>query len=580
MWAAVPWVPANRPENAVNQTSQSVAAKNPANLSHARTSVSQPVDQAAWRALDYLNLFRLFLAGLFAAVFLSPLLELFEPLYNELLGRVAAITWLVLAPTLMLLTRRERSRYNEQVIAGLSIDLVAILAIMFSLGGVETGVGILLVFTVGAAAILLSLRLSGAVAALATVGVITMTLHEVLSRGVPESMLVQAGLYGLTYFAAAAMGYLVTRRTRETQRIAHQRASDLANMAQLNEIIIQRMRTGILVVDATNRIRLMNEAAWYLLGMPSPRIRTVDRLSKQLVNRLENWRETEEHAPDAMSLGSGVPSVVPRFAKLTDDTEGRMLIFLEDTSIVSRRAEEMTLASLGRLAASIAHEIRNPLGAISHSSQLLGESEHLDQGDRKLIDIISRHCVRMNQIIESVLGLSRRQRAHPQNLVLSEWLEMFLADFKASRDLPDDTLRGSVQPANLMALMDPEQLQQVVWNLCQNALKYGKAEGKPAKVLIRCHRPNLNSSPMLDVIDFGSGISPEEAQNIFQPFYTSSTSGTGLGLYIARQLCESNQATLEYLDDPEGGSCFRITMGAPREAFEPVAEQTGDPATE
>ena len=529
-----------------------------------------PLDDAAWQALDYLNLYRLLLALLSVGVMFSKLRDAFAIADSPVLAQTTSVVWLLLALMIFLVGRADRTRFHSQVAIGLVFDLLAAIILTRELGGIDTGLPLLLIPAVGAAALLLPRALAIGFAAASAAGVLALA-HGLLRFGADAPVggdLAQAIFYAVIYMATSFLGYFVTQRTRESQQLARQRGEDLADQTSLNELIIRRMRTGILVIDHHAQIRLMNEAAWYLAGMPSSKVTALRRLAPELAERLESWRASGEHELHPMSLAEGVPSIVPRFAHMGSDRLGTVLLFLEDTSMVSRRAEEMTLASMGRLAASIAHEIRNPLGAISHSAQLLAESEDLGKGDQRLTEIIVNHCRRMNRIIESVLGLARRERAKPENIKLEPWLNDFVRDFLASNDVPASALQTLVQPRDVAALIDPDQLQQVIWNLCQNALKYGRHEDQPPRVLIRVHRESQSGAPQIDVIDYGPGIAPEDVQNIFQPFFTSSTDGTGLGLYIASQLCRSNQGSLEYLNDPEGGSCFRVTMANPREAFE------------
>lgn len=539
-----------------------------------RLNRSLPLDEAAWQALDYLNLYRLLLALLAIGLLFTPLSAAFPFLAESAVARFTGGLWLLLAMMLYLVGRADRERFHSQVLIGLTIDLTAVLILTHQFGGPSTALPMLLIPTVGAGALLLPVGIAITYAVIAAAGVLVLASGYIFELDGGSTQVTQAAIYAVMFLAIGAVGHLVTRRTRESQQLARQRGEDLADLASLNELIIQRMRTGILVVDHHNQIRLMNEAAWYLAGMPSTRLSALKRVSAELAARLERWRASGEHELHPLALAEGVPPIVPRFAHMGSDRLGTVLLFLEDTSMVSRRAEEMTLASMGRLAASIAHEIRNPLGAISHSAQLLAESEDLGKGDQRLTEIIVTHCRRMNRIIESVLGLARRERAQPENIELEPWLRDFTRDFLASNDVPATALQTIVQPAELSALIDPDQLQQVVWNLCQNALKYGRREDQPPRVLIRAHQEPGSSAPLMDIIDYGPGIAPEDVQNIFQPFFTSSTDGTGLGLYIATQLCRSNQGDLMYLNDPEGGSCFRIKMAAPRQAFQrnPVSE--------
>jgi two-component system sensor histidine kinase PilS (NtrC family) len=227
---------------------------------------------------------------------------------------------------------------------------------------------------------------------------------------------------------------------------------------------------------------------------------------------------------------------------------------------MSKRAQQIKLASLGRLTASIAHEIRNPLGAIGHATQLLDESEALDDSDRRLITIIGNHTRRVNTVVENVLQLSRPGTSLPQKINLHAWLKGFVDEFGHSGNCQPGQIRFSVEPDDLDVHCDPSLLHQAVWNLCQNAARHGA--GESTALLIRLVGTRLTSSerPCLDIIDNGAGIEPELADKIFEPFFTTKSSGTGLGLYIAREICESNQSQLDYFPTTEGGSCFRITF--------------------
>ncbi|MEA2078748.1 MAG: HAMP domain-containing sensor histidine kinase, partial [Pseudomonadota bacterium] len=257
--------------------------------------------------------------------------------------------------------------------------------------------------------------------------------------------------------------------------------------------------------------------------------------------------------------GTGT-TLLPQFTPLgTGDGIGA-LIFLEDAATMARQAQQMKLASLGRLTASIAHEIRNPLGAISHATQLLSESELLGTGDQRLMTIIRDHTRRVNTVVENVLQLSRPGTSLPQHIALKPWLEKFTDEFTHSGNCHPDQVSISVTPQDIDIYMDPGQLHQVAWNLCLNAVHHNNQEVPPVKLQLVGEQSDTSTAPHLDIIDNGPGIEPDMEDRIFEPFFTTKSSGTGLGLYIARGICESNQARLGYHPLPDGGSCFRITF--------------------
>jgi two-component system sensor histidine kinase PilS (NtrC family) len=283
-----------------------------------------------------------------------------------------------------------------------------------------------------------------------------------------------------------------------------------------------------------------------------------------------------------LTLAPETPGVIPRFTAL-GGVHDLTLIFLDDTSLLSRRAEELTLTTLGRLSASVAHEIRNPLAAISHAGQLLRESRIEPETDHRLVEIINSQCQRMDGIVQNVLGLARRERSRPESLELVAWSHHFVAEFHRIQPNERDELKISAPQGAIRAMMDPQHLQQVVTVLVQNALTYGRMPGEPARVTLVLHRDGSESEPLLDVVDRGPGIPAAVAEHLFEPFYTTSEHGTGLGLYIARQLCEANQASLNYVPLPAGGSCFRVglprteplTKRVPPEAMASIARPDG-----
>jgi two-component system sensor histidine kinase PilS (NtrC family) len=316
------------------------------------------------------------------------------------------------------------------------------------------------------------------------------------------------------------------------------------------------------VVDDANRVHRWNESAWSLIGNPKSGQRDLGSVAPELSRRLYHWRTTGKIDSTAVALAEGVPEVIPRFTRLSSNDDENVLIFLDDTSLVSRRAEELTLSSLGRLSASIAHEIRNPLAAISYSAQLLAESETMSEEDKRMVEIINNHCGRVNEIVENILQLSRRERSRPESLDLSAWAQHFVDEYKAGNDIGADQLRAITQARQVEALADPQQLQQVVWNLVQNALRYGRQPGEPARVAVVARMLSDKGPPLIEVVDRGPGIPAKVAAQIFEPFFTTHEYGTGLGLYLARTMCEANQATLEFVPVAGGGSCFRITLPA------------------
>jgi two-component system sensor histidine kinase PilS (NtrC family) len=520
-------------------------------------------DAALRRELYFFTLYRSLEAALFVFLSFSPLASPWAEVQHPGTAKVVSLAYLVAAVALLLTGRERRFGFKRQVGIGLALDIGAALALIHAVDGVENGIALLMMVNIGAGALLLPLRLSlGFAIAMATLGIVEYfwTLEEFGPAG---RNLAEVLMFGTAYLAVTALCHLLGRQMRESFVLAEQRGAEVASLAQLNELIIRRMRTGVLVVDVHETIQLVNEAAWHLLGQPSPNENQLGRVAPELARRLYQWRFDHAHDTRPAQLTPETQAVIPRFARLTVNDD-LFLIFLDDTTLVSRRAEELTLSTLGRLSASIAHEIRNPLAAINYAAQLLEESPALPETDRRLVEIIVNHCNRMNGIVENVLNLSRRERSRPESVDLAQWVFQFVDEFKSSHYLDQDELRAVAQSRHLFAMVDPQQLHQVVTNLVQNARNYGRLPAEPARITLTARQLSEGTPPLVEVIDRGPGIPPIVADRIFEPFFTTHEHGTGLGLYLARQMCEANQATLEYVPVAGGGSCFRISLARAR----------------
>ena len=518
-----------------------------------------------WKPLGLLNAYRLVLASLLALVSLAdidlpPLGERDPHLFL-----LVSIGYVLFALLCIPLIRARKPGFHWQLYLQVLADIVCIIVLTYASGGIRSGLGTLLIVTLAGGGMLMSGQMAVLYAAISSLAVLGEEFYILLSGAGPGPSFTHAGLLGGTYFLTALLAWVLAKRARESDALAAQRGVDLANMQQLTEYVIQRMQTGVIVIDPRQRIRLINESAWHLLGTPAhPTQQNLAHLAPELAGYLAQWQANPDGEPQLFRPNASSPDLLPRFAKLGQASQSGTLIFLEDTAALAQQAQQLKLASLGRLTASIAHEIRNPLGAISHAGQLLAESPQLSDGDLRLTEIIRNHSQRMNAIVENVLQLSRRQRARPEELGLKPWLEEFIDDFCRTHNLGAEHIRTDIDPPDTHVRMDPSQLHQILWNLCQNGVRYSSERLGVPRLELRGGSSAESPNPFLDVIDFGPGVPPEAVDHLFEPFFTTESSGTGLGLYISRELCESNQARLHYLPIPSGGSCFRITFADPR----------------
>jgi two-component system sensor histidine kinase PilS (NtrC family) len=227
------------------------------------------------------------------------------------------------------------------------------------------------------------------------------------------------------------------------------------------------------------------------------------------------------------------------------------VLFIEDTTRSREEAQQLKLAALGRLTANIAHEIRNPLSAISHAAELLDE-EHRSADRGRLTRIIHDNTQRLERLVSDVLQLNRRDRAAADRVTLDEWLPEFVADFCANQSVPAD--RVSLEISRPVTVeFDREHLQQVLWNLLRNGVRHARAEPGSVRLEVSAYADQVE----LNVIDNGPGVAREILGQLFEPFFTTESKGTGLGLYLARELCTANRAALEYVDDMQGAH-FRV----------------------
>lgn len=522
-----------------------------------RRTANHDVDGSLRRELYFFNLYRVLEASLLALLAFGPADVLIGPLRQPLLVAATAMAYLASAAMLMI-WGRDSASLRAPVFVGILIDIVVAALATHGAPQVASGIALMLLFNVGAAALFLPLRLGLGCAVLAFSAILGEQLWTLVETG-SDRPLAEMLMFGTSYLALATLTNQLGLRMQASEALATRRGAEAANLAEVNELIIRRMRTGVLLVDADGHIRLANEAAQSLLGDAGDGRRALAVTAPELARRLQQWRKdgTTDNAP--LRLGSDQNEVLPRFARLLADS-AQSLVFLDDTSLLSRRAESITLAALGRFSASLAHEIRNPLAAISYAAQLMEESTDISLADRRMLQIVRQQCVRMNGIVESVLGLARRERANPEHIELVGLVRRFIDEYVAAHPLDDDSLQISHATPTQMALVDPRHLQQILTVLVSNARTYGRLPGQPARITLRVHQDEGN--PGIDVLDRGPGIPDAAAERLFRPFYTTSEHGTGLGLYIARDLARANEGELDYVRTP-GGSCFRVRLPGP-----------------
>lgn len=501
------------------------------------------------------NYYRILLSFLLLFLFLQDPAQRWVGTIDPELFQVTILVYLgvnIIVGLASLIVRAVVFSRTGPVFTLLTLDVIALTLLMSASGGVGSGLGYFLIFTVAFGGGLIGGRISAALPAIAFILCIYGESYLFFLNESDSQRFFQAGLLGIVLFTANILFQYLSKQLRE-------RESEVFSLEKLNQMVINRMRIGVMVVSRKGRIHLINRAAESLLAPPNQSVSTATKLPDQLNAQLELWNKNQgKHQIGFKSYSSG-PEILAQFSQVTNSADSDYLIFLEDSTDIQQQAQQLKLAALGRLSAIIAHEVRNPLGAISHAAQLLGESTELDQGDTRLIEIIQNHCLRMNGVIENVLQMSRRKSAEPQTIALNSWLKHFVEEFTS----------GSTEAVNIEVEVlsdedsieiDPAHLSQALSNLCENGLRYSLKNIGEAKIKLLVATDLNTKTTYLDVIDFGQGVDEEQVQNLYEPFYTTEATGTGLGLYLCKELCEANHARLRYHRTDAGGSCFRISF--------------------
>ncbi|MGF6183132.1 two-component system sensor histidine kinase PilS (NtrC family) [Massilia sp. UYP32] len=469
----------------------------------------------------------------------------------------------VLAAALFALAARWQRRFLIQLGVQIGVDLAVISLLYIAAGGMRSGLGILYLFPLAGAAILAPLVLALFSAAVATLFLLGLNVWQLVVEG-RDPPLMQAGLFGAAFFAGVLMVNRLAARLLKQEELAARHGADLRIQQAINEIVIADVGDGILVVGEDGAVFTGNPAARRMLGLQvdagfllhavpafEPVALAFDAWlagpdnDKAFVT-LKPYREGDGAGDGEAEIRGRRDQPVHlklRFARVADgvDAAGRSVIFMQDVSAIENQAQQLKLASMGRLTASIAHEVRNPLSAIGHATELLAEDLH-GPAEVRLLKIVRDNVTRVNRMVEDILQLSRKAQPNGEPVALGPFLEELKAEFCEIHGLAGDIVYIG-DPGGSAVRFDPLHLHEVLLNLLNNAVRY--ASRQPASIRIFPARDAAGRRE-LHVQDDGPGITPEVRDHLFEPFYTTSSKGTGLGLYLARELCLNNDAKLDY----------------------------------
>jgi two-component system sensor histidine kinase PilS (NtrC family) len=518
-----------------------------------------------WRSLQTLNATRVVIAMvlLLYLSFDSRGLRAGQHLYAE-----TCIAYLLAALAFGALTIYWRRRFLIQLGSQIAFDIGVISLLYVSGGGVRSGLAILYLFPLAGAAILAPLVLALFSASLVTLFLIGESAWNSYGKD-GDTPLAQSGMVGAAFFAVVLLVSRLAAKLIGQEELAARRGVDLRIQQAINRIVMADVGDGILVVGPDGEVFTSNPASQRMLALAGEgidfKLGEIAPL-EPIMQAFSAWLALPAESAPAVGQGAfvtikpdqdgGGPGPVLhcmrpdlaahlklRFARVDTPHHAteRCVIFLQDVTAIENQAQQLKLASMGRLTASIAHEVRNPLSAIGHATSLLAE-DLVEPSQARLLKIVGDNVARVNRMVEDILQLSRKVQPHSEPLPLDVFLAEIRTEFHETHALPADMIRVG-GAAGSPVRFDALHLREVVVNLLTNAIRY--ASGTPGSIRLSV----VSESPgrmELHVQDDGPGITPEVRAHLFEPFYTTSSKGTGLGLYLARELCLNNGAMLDY----------------------------------
>ncbi len=515
-----------------------------------------PVDQA-WSLLKVFFIYRLIISSLFIIIFHSHFDATLPANYNARLLSYFSLSYFGITVLSGVCIFWKLFSYTAQSQIAIFTDIAFITLLMHASGGIYSGIGILLVVSIAGGGLLIGGRCALLFAALASLFILSEQFYSLSNIPNSNTSFTYAGMLGASFFTIAYLSYVLAKRTEQSEILASFHQQKALNLEELNQYIIQHLQSGIIISNSLQQIKMCNEATLNMTESVNikPPFNYLTDISSQLSECFELWLNDHQQNFALIRLANH-SDVHVRFSVLETQHETFHMIILEDISLYNQRLQQSKLASLGRLTASIAHEIRNPLGAISHAGQLLSESAELSSEDERLTEIIQNHSLRVNKIIEDVLQLSRREPSKREKINLNLWLASYLKSFILDMACDPNSFTIHAKETDLWVFMDEGHLIQIMNNLCANALKYGDLTTH--KIIIELGISE--KMPYLRIMDNGSRIEEQTVNHLFEPFFTTSTTGTGLGLYISKELAELNQAKLSYAITDDNKSSFKLCL--------------------
>ncbi len=513
------------------------------------------VPDSFWRSLVHLNHFRLFLAGALGATGLlsgQPFTRLDHPVLFTLTCAGYFLSALLFRKPAI----RRSEPFDRQVVRQVIADIACLGVLMYLTGGNASGMGLLLIVTVAAVGMLPDTRMVLLWAAIASIAVLGEQTLQLLGFQSGMGGYIRAGLLSLGFFGVALLSHALAKGTLAAAQLAREKSRQAESMARINERVIQELPYAVMAIGGDGEVLQYNVRAESLLGTHFFTRCNLGHCAPMLAEQWAAWCQGQEMPRHPFMMGQDGRRLRARFIELEPTrTEGAVVV-IEDMTELEAQAQKMKLASLGMLTANLAHEIRNPLSAIRHAAGLLKE-DALEGLAPKLTRIIEDNVRRLNGLVEDVLSLNRRDRLERESVDLAGFLPAFVQQFMQRESVPAGIIQVYVAH-DACACVDPGHLEQILWNLFRNAWRY--CSRHPDSIRLRVTSAERRTD--IEVLNDGPPIPPEVQSHLFEPFYTTDKQGTGLGLYIARELSEANRAGLRYVENPDG-AMFRLSCQAP-----------------
>jgi two-component system, NtrC family, sensor histidine kinase PilS len=507
-----------------------------------------------WRSLQYFSVYRLIVGAVFLIAFLMTGGTANLASQNATLFLWADSTYLVAAFGFLFLVQRYQQHFNAHLSVQVACDVLFLTVLMYASGGSKSGIAFMLVVVVAGAALVGQGRLTLFFAALATLAVLVEQLLRMLHFDASADDFFRTGLTSIGFFATAIIARMLAHRVVANENLAYRRGVELADQVRINRQVIQDMDDGVLVLDASGLVRLHNPQAESLLSINQPSGKSISDLWPALFDRMKLHKADSESTE--ILVGPSGRSLLVRLQ--SSEEGGDTLIYLQDLGRLQAQAQQIKLAALGRLTANIAHEIRNPLAAIANAGELLADEQRAETRTR-LVRIIGDNSNRLNRLVGEVLELGRRDRVQMESVNLSTFLTQFVEDYSLQDASASRRIRLSVKPGDVICF-DRAHLYRILENLITNALRYASQIEGAVRISVEY---DLTDHVELHIVDDGPGITEADRGKVFEPFFTTRGSGTGLGLYIAKELSDANRARLDLVDSIVGAHFCLIAMGEP-----------------